>query len=247
MTAGEIAPGITLVVPYYRNPLMLAHQARLWALYPGALRVIVIDDGSPEPALDALPSGCRAAVWRIDVDIPWNRNGARNLGAHVAETEWLLMIDIDHVLPVDDARRLVARPLDPLRWYRFRRFRVGRADETRRKDALDPESAFGEIKPHIDSYLCHRALYWSVGGYDEDYSGSLGGSAPFLKKLAAAAPCEVLKDLALHVHTRDSVPDASDLHLSRDRSRYERLRREKAKAGDPTPVNPLRFSWHRAK
>ena len=196
-----MAPGITLVVPYYRNPLMLARQAAAWADYPPALRVVVVDDGSPEPAVEALPARSRAAVYRIDVDIPWNRNGARNLGAHIAETDWLLMVDIDHVLSPGDAARLVGLGLDPFHWYRFRRFRVGRADATRRKDALPDDAPWGEIKPHVDSYLAHRALYWSVGGYDEDYSGSLGGSAPFLKKLAAMAPCIELADVALRVHT----------------------------------------------
>src|SRR5690606_28253253 len=134
---------------------------------------------------------------------------------------------------------------DPHRWYKFRRFRVGRADATRRKDAIPDDADFGEVKPHIDSYLCHRALYWGVGGYDEDYSGSLGGSSPILAKMERAAPCVVLKDTAWHVYPRHAIADASDTTLSRDRTRYETLRRRKAAAGDPAPQNVLRFPWHR--
>ena len=240
--------GFTLIVPYYRNPEMLWHQAMVWAGYPPEIEVIVVDDGSPEPAAAVLPPDCRAALYRIETDIPWNRNGARNLGAHVAATPWILQTDIDHLLPVESAKWLAETfTADPACWYRFARFRRGRADATRRKDALPDDAEFGEVKPHVDSYLCRRDLYWRIGGYDEDYSGHLGGSAPFLAKLAAAARCHLLGLAPLHVVTRPAVPDASDTTLSRDRGPYEALRAQKRAAGDPDAQNPLRFPWHKVR
>ena len=41
---------VTLIVPFYRNVEMLREQCRLWNLLPEDIRVIVVDDGSPEPA-----------------------------------------------------------------------------------------------------------------------------------------------------------------------------------------------------
>jgi hypothetical protein len=76
----------TLVVPYYRNPEMLRAQAALWRAYPPGVRIIVVDDGSPEPAAPILAEvmgeapGDVLQCYRIAVDIPWNRGGARNLG-----------------------------------------------------------------------------------------------------------------------------------------------------------------------
>lgn len=238
---------LTLIVPYYRNPLMLARQAKEWAKYPDGIRVVLVDDGSPEPAVEVLPKDCRAEVYRIEIDIPWNRNGARNLGASVAETEWILQVDIDHLLPIESIDRLLVLDISDELWFRFARFRVGKADDTRRKDELADGVEFGPVKPHIDSYLCTRELYWRVGGYDEDYSGSLGGSAPFLKRMAEAARCNILEDIPLHVYTRDAIADASDLTLSRDRTRFKKLRAEKAAAGDPIPINRLRFPWARVR
>jgi hypothetical protein len=240
--------GFTLIVPYYRNPEMLRRQAVAWAGYPAGIRVILVDDGSPEPAHEVLPNGCRAALYRIETDIPWNRNGARNLGAQVAETDWILQTDIDHLLPVPSAIWLAEHfTADPACWYRFARFRAGRADATRRKDAIPDDAVFGPVKPHVDSYLCTRALYWRMGGYDEDYSGHLGGSAPFLAALAAVAPCELLEDAPLWVHTRHSIADASDLTLSRDRKPYEDLRAHKRSQGDLLPTDHLRFPWHQVR
>ena len=240
--------GFTLIVPYYRNIEMLRRQAVAWAGYPAGIRVILVDDGSPEPAHEALPADSRAALYRIETDIPWNRNGARNLGAQVAETDWILQTDVDHLLPVVSAIWLTEHfTADPACWYRFARFRAGRADATRRKDAIPDDAVFGPVKPHVDSYLCTRALYWRAGGYDEDYSGHLGGSAPFLAALTAAARCQLIERASLHVVTRDQVPDASDTTLSRDRGPYEALRAHKRFQGDPTPVDPLRFPWHRVR
>jgi glycosyltransferase involved in cell wall biosynthesis len=246
-----VRPGVTLIVPYYRNVAMLARQAQEWVKYPGDIAIVVVDDGSPEPALDVIvASGLaeRVRLFRVLKDIPWNRGGARNLGASETDTEWLMHIDIDHILPAECACAMMSEHWPPKdsRWYRFRRFRVGRADATRRKDAIADDVTFGEIKPHGDSYLCTRELYWQVGGYDEDYSGCLGGGSPFLRRLERAAPAAVFhQDVVLHVHTRDSVRDASDWALNRDTSEYTRRRKAKEMRGDTNPRDPLRFEWAR--
>lgn len=235
----------TLILPFYRNSQMLARQAEEWKGYPKEVQVVVVDDGSPEPALDKL-HGTRAEVYRITVDIPWNRNGARNLGAYVAITGWILQTDIDHILPVTSARWLVENltKLKKDHWYKFSRFRVGQADDTRKKDTIDPRVNFGEIKPHIDSYLVTRDLYWRAGGYDEDFSGSIGGSSLFLKHLAKEGKEDFLTECPLFVFTKHIVPDASDRYLSRDMTRYRSI---KASKGSEKPQNPLRFPWERVK
>lgn len=255
---------ISVIVPYYRNAEMLKIHLRTWNRYPPdvrkQMRLIVVDDGSPEPASriigdynerEEIPNNME--LYRIHPDIPWNRGGARNLGATVTKDEWLLHMDIDHVMPVAAAEALahIAPDLGTWtkpdeRWFRFERYRYGRADETRKKDAIDPESTFGKIKPHIDSYLCRRELYWKVGGYDEDYSGCLGGGSPFLSQLERAAPVQLIDaPICLHVYTRSTCPDASDFSLSRDTSEYSRRRIAKERKRDTLAKNPIRFSWGR--
>lgn len=244
---------ISVILPYYRQPNMLRRQLENWHSFPdyvrARMRLIIVDDGSPEPALDVvrqfnLDMGLPLSVslFRILVDIPWNRGGARNLGASAATTPWLLHLDIDHILPPAQATVLADIELGTKYWYRFDRFRVGAADDTRKKDACDPASTFAQIKPHGDSYLCTRRLYWMVGGYDEDYSGCLGGGTPFLHQMEAAAPVQVLP-LSLHVYTRSVCEDASVFTLDRDTSEYKRRQRAKRAAGNTRARNPLRFKW----
>lgn len=245
--------GFTLIIPYYRNVAMLKLQLAAIARYDQRIRVDIIDDGSPEDAVDVMHAagytwntfGGRVRVYRILKDISWNRGGARNLGATVAATDWIMHVDIDHLMPITCASRLLeVDSFKPTYWYRFPRYRVGTADETRKKDLLDRDATFGAIKPHIDSYLCTKSLYWLTGGYDEDYSGCLGGGSPFLQQLERTAPVSLTPpDVHLHVYTRSACADASDFSLSRDTSEYSRRRKHKEATGNTKPKKGLRFQW----
>jgi hypothetical protein len=240
----------TLIVPYYRNVEMLKKHITVWESYPEFVKIILVDDGSPEKAEDVLHEFAspdllqRVRLLRVEIDIPWNRGGARNLGARQADTTWIVHIDIDHILPLETVIAIYQFEGNVKRWYRFRRFRVGKADETRKKDALSPDAEFGEIKPHVDSYLCTKRAFWDAGGYDEDYSGCLGGGNPFLAAMEAMWKVEEApKDIISHVYTRSVVRDASDFALSRDPAEYSKRRKEKTRSGNIVPSNPIRFPW----
>ena len=253
----------TLVIPFYRNVAMLKRQVQEWNRYPQeGVRVICVDDGSPESARDIICENATPRLWgwrhprthgtqffdlyRIQVDIPWNRVGARNLGAHLAKTDWIVQIDIDHILPADALAALLEFTPDPACWYRFPRWRRGAADETRRKDAIPQECEYGQVHPHVDSYLIRKAAYWETGGYDEDYAGCLGGGGAFLRRLESMYPVDLLPEpIRLEVYTRNAIADANDLTLSRDTTIGANIRRKKAAMGDDVPRNPLRFEWVR--
>jgi len=238
-------PKISIIIPYYNAPLMLGRQLQEARQYPGAYEVVIVDDCGSPPAATIVSANDRVKVYRIQEDIPWNREGARNLGAVVAVAEWILHVDIDHVLPVRCAERLLEHKLRSSRWYRFPRWRVGRADDTRKKDDIPDDQEYGQIKPHIDSYLCRKELYWRAGGYNEDYSGCLGGGGPFLKILTreGGTPLLLPPDIYLEVYTRSQFKDASVADLSRDKEEFKRRR---GKIGVYTKAhNPLRFKWQR--
>ena len=244
-------PAFTLIVPYYRQPGMLMHQLQAWEKWPADVPIIIVDDGSKEQAraVIVLNAGAelrrRLRLFRIDVDIPWNRGGARNLGTKQAQTEWIVHVDVDHVMTAATATALRAWEPDPAHWYRFERYRVGEADETRRKDKIADDCVYGKIHPHIDSYLTTRSHYWAAGGYDEDYSGCLGGGTPFTKELGklkavAIAPAP----MHLNVWTRTACADSSEHYLDRTPGEFTRRRQSKEQAGRTRPENPIRFPWH---
>ncbi len=240
---------ITLIIPYFDQPMMLQKQLDVVATYPNEWRVIIVDDHSVKPAEEIVKMTDRVELYRVDEDVKWNRSMARNLGAQQAKTEWIMQVDTDHILPYESACRLLLHPIFPVRWYRFPRFRVGKADETRMKDDLDRDCEFGRIKNHVDSYLITRNDYLRTGGYDPDYAGCLGGGGAFIERLEQqmGPSSELPVDIALHVYTRDVIPDASVSGISRDTTEYKRRKKDKEARGDTVPKNPIRYKYHQVQ
>ena len=240
---------ITLIIPTFNQSMMLRKQLDTVAQYPEGFRVIVVDDHSKVPAEGVFLPTDKAELYRVDEDIPWNRSMARNLGAQQAQTPWILHADTDHILPPEAAAKLLNHALSPNRWYRFPRFRVGKADDTRNKDDLPRDCEYGQIREHCDSYLVTKANYWRTGGYDPDYAGCLGGGGAFLERLEKmmGPPASLPIDICLHVYTRSVIADASVSGISRDTSEYKRRKREKEARNDTVPKNPIRYPWHRVR
>lgn len=237
---------ITLVVPYYRQPQMLATQLNAWAGYPADVRsrfrFIVVDDGSPEPAapiVEELRGDLSLELYRVGVDIPWNQHGARNLGAQVAPDGWLLMLDLDHVLLAPAAAALLQSRVDGRCWYRLRRRR------TRQLERGLLETV--EIKPHINSFMVTKGVYWHAGGYDEDYCGCLCGDSQFHRALVEVAKLEQL-DVFLDCYGASLIPDSATPYLPRDQAQRDECARRiryKERRGDTRAKNPIRFPWER--
>ena len=234
---------ITLILPYYNQPLMLAKQLEVIRTYPKELKVIVVDDGSKDDARSHIDlrklRGIDFSLYRIKENIPWNREEARNLGAYKADTDWIIQLDIDHILPAKCAEKLLEYSLKA-EWYRFPRKRRGKADATRQKDALPPDAVQGNIHPHQDSYLIRRD-WFLASPYDERYAGCLGGGTPFLKRMEQlhGNPKLLPASIYLEVWTMDKIGDAS-VSLNRDKSEYVRRRELYA---DECPPRMLCHPW----
>jgi glycosyltransferase involved in cell wall biosynthesis len=185
---------LTVVYPYYENPTFLARQMKHLAEMPEVLRnqfsVIVVDDGSPEhPARHAIDwrfARLDVRLFRIEVDVRWNWLAARNIGAHHAKTEWLLLTDMDHMIPAETMRVAVCGDLDHKIIYRFSR-------------------TGAKTHPHPNSWLYTKMMFWQIGGYDERMSGYYGSDGYYRRRCAATAPIRILSaPLELHEHEGDA-------------------------------------------
>lgn len=240
---------LTLVMPYYANPGMLAIQYATWVEWPEKAKaqfdIVIVDDGSPEPAVDVpRPDGLpRLSIYRVLEDRPWHQHGARNLGAHVASGPWLLLTDMDHVLTPENAVALYKRlaKLDPAVAYMLHRVEAD--------SGLPTLGKLNEPKPHPNSFVMTRDLYWRVGGYDEDYCGVYGTDGLFKARLFDQAERGFLKHVALTRYWRDLVPDASTTTLQRKEGRRpgdkEAIAVAKAARGEADVVKVLQFEWER--
>jgi hypothetical protein len=211
------SPEIALVFAYYDNPSMLEFQWKQIAGYSSAVRrrieVIVVDDASPHSPAVSVPrpkSLPDHRVYRIAKDIPWNQDAARNIGAHEARAPWLLLTDIDHVVPEETLRGLLDLGKDPAVFYTLGRTKFF-TDDVR-------------DEPHPNSYVLTRRLYWAIGGHDEDYAGIYGKDYLFRKRALNYTREVHLSGLMLARVGTSNIPDAGTRTITRRNTRLATLR-----------------------
>lgn len=218
---------------------MLALQLeKLSALPPeiaDSLTLIVVDDGSPEPARLPAQLPFEARLYRMLEDIPWNQDACRNLIAREAPDDWLLLTDMDHVAPFETLSRIIRGGLYAGHVYMFGR--VTAPDMT-------------PYKPHPNSWLMTRQLYEKAGGYDERFRGIYGTDGRFAKQLRAHADAILQMKEVLIRYPREVVPDASTRRYKRKSEANERRKAEMHESirssGELRPVQGL-TRWERVR
>jgi len=169
---------VTVVMAYYENPNMLQRQlanfAKMRAAIKEHLEYVIVDDGSPKhPAgTDLIPIDYKLQIHRMGVDIRWNQDACRNLGAKEARHKWLLLTDMDHLIPEGTLGMMMDRHLNESSIYKFSR--------------LDDET-FEPYKPHPNSWFMTKDMYFKVGGYDERFAGLYGTDWDFRDRCVRTA------------------------------------------------------------
>lgn len=229
--AGWTKP-ITLIVPYYEQPIFFARQLAHWAAYPpefaAFLTIIVVDDGSPTyPAASTVirpPMRAAFRLFRISQDVRWNWLAARNIGFHHAANGWCLVTDMDHVVPTATLEACLAGVHDPAVAYAFNRV----------------EHTGPPIHPHSASFFMTRELFWKVGGYDETLSGHYGTDGDYRRRLAAAAPIQVLTDVLIR---HEYVDDSSVTRYRRKQPEDAKVKQLVARRGKHWTPKVLSFPY----
>ena len=241
------APALSLILPFYLNSGMLRHQFERMSHWPRKLfdevEVIIVDDGSPEPAADVprpaeLP---RLSIYRVTEDRPWHQHGARNLGAHVSTGATLLLTDMDHVVPA--VTLLWCLESTGSRAWMFPRRDAPALTPTLGKDGVSH-------KPHPNTFAMSRQVWDRVGGYDEDFCGFYGTDSMFRQRLDARAGIAMAPESAYVIrYPREVIPDASTTTLDRNASRRYAERQavtlKKARDGRTGVPTVLNFPWER--
>lgn len=219
-------PRLAICMPYHENPHMLAAHYANWACFPRMARermqIRICDDASPKnPAWIQTPSPIDTRVFRIrPPHIRWSHKCATNIAAHNTTADWLLLTDMDHVVPLSTCEHILTCALNIQNVYTFKR----------RNMKLE------EIKHHPDTWLIHRDTWKRLGGWDERFRGYYGQNADCWRRVRHIVGEPVELPVYVIGVGRDDVKDASAPTSWRegkieDKREIEKLRKEFRRAG----------------
>lgn len=204
---------------------MLEHQYSIWSGYSKEIKdrieIILFDDCSPKdpafeiPRPEDLP---KISIYRMIEDIPWGADACKNRAADITSSEYLLMMDIDHVVP-EDVLELLLKECDSYprgTVVKFKRLENGR-----------------EIVPGPNIYFIKKDLFWKIGGYDEYLLGLYCTDIPYLKRLREHTE-EVILKIPIIVYGNDVIENADTTTYTRsknDKILVEKRLKEKKELG----------------
>lgn len=215
---------ITHSTNYYGQSQRLLKIYDQWERFPPGFKTLVIDDGHPNPAVytEAQPD-CLA---RIMVDIPCNFSGTHNLAAALCTTPWLLHTEMDMNVTPEDAVKILQL-----------------AEGSDGKDIfLFDMHLNGERHETVWNWLMPTALFWMLGGHDEDFATGYGHDDVFFFFKMQNFPGIRISHAPF---TLEWITDAAS-DIKRDLARNQEL----IKTKDPferTCTNPLRFPFRVAR
>lgn len=188
--------GLTISIPYFAQPGMLAQQLKKFVSYPKdaqeKLHIIIVDSGSPSGlrAIDhvnittstlsnprihinnssglLIPFHFDLSIVRINHKIIWNEEGSHNLAFYLAKTRKGLILDLRMVVPVETIQ-------EALMWDTTGEI-VGQQSVAHK---FNRKREDGTIKFQQTCALVDIQEYWNSGGMDEDFAGNYGyGTSP---------------------------------------------------------------------
>ena len=138
---------------------------------PDSVEIILIDDGS-DPPLSNPNNYCRnLKIYPTGDDRPWSQACARNLGALIAQGEYLLMTDIDHILTKEliesvlifsGSKVVFSREYGVLN----NKSRLTQKLSTLKKYGLpDQRRKNLRVNMHTNSFAMKRSIYKAIDGY----------------------------------------------------------------------------------
>lgn len=239
---------LSLIYSYFENKEMYLRQVEEWNKYSAevkeCLSIYVTDDASskfPLRDIKEVPRGIKFRRYEITKKVDWNWLACRNIGALHSKSKWLLLTDMDHLVNWKVARKLInilkSEILNENFVYLFNRV----------------DAPFNlPYKPHNDSFMMSKKLYWNIGGYDEELSGNYGTSGRYRARAFSVAEGNERLDLSLVRYPREVIPDASTTGMirkgkGRDPLALKRIEDRKKEEGRENQITILSFPYQEIK
>lgn len=168
----------TIISAYNKNDITAVHVRECMnsTLMPDEI-IVVNDGGNPDlrEKLLALDIKTNLIYARIDVDIPWNYTGARNLGLFISRGDYISLEDNDHIPDKNyyqDCVNKFEQCPDVDRLKTIKRHVVSEEDVLTKP--VGEWTIIGNRPRHQDVTFNRREVFLKLKGYDERFSGEYG-------------------------------------------------------------------------
>lgn len=149
-----------IIFPIY-NPDQVMFQRHIdeWKKCGSYVRAIIIDDASDPPFNPTTDVGITTKVARVKKNIQWHAEGAINLGFLLANDDWCILLNFDHLLAASEIFKACSMKKEQGNIYIFNR--------------VLPD---GRLRNKNVTGVCviHRNDWLRIRGYDEDFCGMHG-------------------------------------------------------------------------
>lgn len=157
---------------------------------PDDVEIIFVDDGS-DPPLKTVSGADAITIYETNDTAEWTQPSAKNYGVKQATGEFIIVTDIDHIIPRDIIELARAAEVDLIRFKREAGILDENGDFTAEWEVLKTWGMLPRngkrISPHSNSFAIRRGLYLELGGVSERYCGTgkypNREEIPFKKKL----------------------------------------------------------------
>jgi glycosyltransferase involved in cell wall biosynthesis len=146
------------------------------------VEVIFVDDGSEPPlCLADIEKNFKFYLYHTHDKRPWTQPAARNYGVKMAEGDYVICADLDHIIMPDVISVAKNAKAHVIRFKRYAGVLLDDGtftqdyDELRRWGLCERYFKPGrnlKLPPHGNSYIFKRQLYDDIGGVDERYVGT---------------------------------------------------------------------------
>lgn len=159
-----------IITAYDQHDLTVKHVEQVNRCQRVPDEVIVVNDGGNpdlEDKLKVLDLKFKLIYARINEDIPWNYNGACNLGTWLSTGDLVAFEDNDNLPSPEFYQEAIDLLKDP---------KIGRVSARKRLDFnnLETMEVIGKRGPNQGTYMLKREVLLNLKGQDEDFCGGYG-------------------------------------------------------------------------
>ena len=185
---------VTIAYTYYNKMTMFESVRDYYtAMELPHVKFMICDDGSQEKPLTDNDVPDDWGWLQVTEDIGWNNEGARNLIMKEAETDWVVLLDLDHLLFPYVAQQIhnIAHLDKDKAPFHERQFNI-QSKMMQPAMNLDLSGGLTPYPPHkivsANSFAIHKEHFWKLGGYDEAFSGMYGYDMTLVRQLGNKNP-----------------------------------------------------------